>query len=230
MLLLGDSGEREQLTSIAHEMAGGPVPLFCGNSANLPLAATVLSKAAAYLGNDTGPMHLAQAYGVPGVAIFGGGGQWPRYAPWAAGSIALVHPLPCFGCDWDCFLGRGLCVESVPVEAVSRALLSALKSRQEPAIVSVQVLDSAIFPLLADASARYRQSQRDRARRLEIILELTRANERLKDIESQASAVRAENEARVGGPRKSPQRAIGRGRGSARRGVGSPRGAEETDG
>jgi heptosyltransferase-3 len=199
VLLLGESSEREELAGIALDLAGAPAPLFCGDSASLPLAAAVLSRAAGYLGNDTGPAHLAQAYGVPGVAVFGGGGQWPRYAPWAAGSIALVHPLPCFGCNWDCFLGRGLCVESVPVEAVANALSIALKQgRQPPCVVSVPALDSAIFPLLADASARYRSAQTDRARRMEIILELTRANQRLEAGASRANALRAENEARIG--------------------------------
>jgi ADP-heptose:LPS heptosyltransferase len=199
VLLLGDSEELDELTAIAHTLAGAPAPVFCGDSVSLPLAASVLAKAACYLGNDTGPMHLAQAYGVAGVAIFGGGGQWPRYAPWAAGSVGLVHPLPCFGCDWDCFLGRGLCVDSVSVEAVSMALLSVLKKRtQGPRIVSVRTLDPEIFPLIADASARYRSAQKDRARRLEVIFELANANQRLKASEAQASALRAETDARIG--------------------------------
>jgi ADP-heptose:LPS heptosyltransferase len=199
VLLLGDSGEQDELTAIAHALVGPPAPVFCGDSASLPLAATVLAKAAGYLGNDTGPTHLAQAYGVPGVAIFGGGVQWHRYAPWAAGSIGLVHPLPCFGCDWDCFLGRGLCVDSVSVKAVRMALLSALNSSpQEPRMVPVRALDPDIFPLIADASARYRSAQTDRARRLQVIFELANANQRLKASESQASAIRAETDARIG--------------------------------
>jgi ADP-heptose:LPS heptosyltransferase/Arc/MetJ-type ribon-helix-helix transcriptional regulator len=195
VLLFGGIEEREELIQIAGQIDRSRAPLFCGDSARLPLAAAVLSKSAAYLGNDTGPVHLAQAYGVPGVAIFGGGGQWPRFAPWAAGSIGLVHPLPCFGCDWDCFLGRGLCVESVPVEAVSKALSKSLEARGEPEIVSVQTLHPAFFPILADASARYRLAQRDRARRMEIIFDLIRAREISK---AQAAAVRAKSDAGTG--------------------------------
>jgi ADP-heptose:LPS heptosyltransferase len=193
VLLFGESAEREQLNAIAQELPRKPAPVFCGDSLRLPLAASVLSKAAAYLGNDTGPAHLAQAYGVGGVAVFGGGVESPRYAPWAAGSIGLVHPLPCSGCYWDCFLGRGLCVESIPAEAVAEAMSSVLKSRQEARMVSVQVLDPAVLSLVEDASARYRVAQRDRARRLEVILELTRASERL-----QPGAVRPDEQARIG--------------------------------
>lgn len=199
VLLLGDAAERDELTAIAHALVGEPAPVFCGDSASLPLAATVLAKATGYLGNDTGPTHLAQAYGVPGVAIFGGGVSCCRYAPWAAGSIGLVHPLPCFGCNWDCFLGRGLCVDGVSVKAVRGALLSALNGRpQEPSMLPVRTLDPNIFPLIAEASARYRSVQEDRARRLEVIFELDNANQRLKASEAHASAIRAETDARIG--------------------------------
>jgi hypothetical protein len=83
-----------------------------------------------------------------------------------------------------------LCVDSVPVEAVSMALLSTLdnkKRHQAPRIQSVQTVDPGIFPLIADASSRYRSAQEDRARRLEVILELENANQRFKAMEAQAS-------------------------------------------
>jgi Glycosyltransferase family 9 (heptosyltransferase) len=184
VLLLGNSAEQKELAGLAQSLEGESAPVFCGNATSLPLAVAILSKAAAYFGNDTGPMHVAQAYGIPGVAIFGGGGQWPRYAPWAAGSVGMVHPLPCFGCDWDCFLGRGLCVDSIPAEAVSAALLAVLSGSPQEPIQSLQTVDPGMFPIIADASARYRSVQRDRAERLRIIAELSHANERLKASES----------------------------------------------
>jgi hypothetical protein len=64
-------------------------------------------------------------------------------------------------------------MNSVPVETVGMALLGALKgSSEEPRIEHVRTLDSGIFPLIADASARYRSAQRDRSKRLEVIFEL----------------------------------------------------------
>lgn len=199
VLLFGDAAEQEELTAIAHALAGAPAPVFCGNSTTLPLAATVLAKAACYLGNDTGPTHLAQAYDIPGVAIFGGGVTWQRYAPWAAGSIGLVHPLPCFGCNWDCFLGRGLCVDSVSVKAVCEAVWNALSGpASKPKMLSVGTTNPNLVPLIAEASARYRSAQEDRARRLEVIFELANANQRLRASEAQANAIRAEADARIG--------------------------------
>ena len=61
----------------------------------------LLGEARLYLGNDTGAMHLAAALGVPVTAVFGGG-TWPRFVPAAVCGEAVVHPLPCFGCGWDC--------------------------------------------------------------------------------------------------------------------------------
>lgn len=180
VLLLGSSAEEQELADIARAVEDGPVPLFCGNSTSLHLGVALISKAGAYLGNDTGPMHVAQAFGVPGVAIFGGGGQWPRYAPWAAGSVAMVHPLPCFGCEWDCFLGRGLCVESIPAEPVIATLLDILQKGSPEAIQLLRTVIPEILPVLADASARYRSIQSDRAERLKVILHLANDNEQLK--------------------------------------------------
>jgi Glycosyltransferase family 9 (heptosyltransferase) len=149
---------------------------FVGSPDDLPLEAGILSVAGAYLSNDAGLMHMAQAFDTPGVAIFGGGGEWPAYAPWARGSVGLYHPLPCFGCQWDCFLGRGLCVESIPVEAVVEAIHAVLREPAgEPRRIMVKSAEAPASELIADASAQYREAQADRAARLDIIVELDRA-------------------------------------------------------
>jgi len=46
--------------------------------------------------------------------------------------------------------------------------------------VPLQTLNPDLFPLIADASARYRAAQKDRAHRLEVIFELENTNQRLK--------------------------------------------------
>lgn len=180
VLLLGDQSEHTLLADLALRMPG-PGAYFAGRPADLPLAAALLALAAAYCGNDTGPMHLAQAYQVPGVSFFGGGGEWPHYAPWAPGSIGLVHPLPCFGCRWDCCLGHGLCVELLPVSAARHALASALAAPQAPpAVRSLDTLSAESRQILADASAQYNAAQADRAARQDVIVQLQRAaDERL---------------------------------------------------
>ena len=176
VLLMGDHAEHKLLAGVDSLLCDVHSFCFAGRPEELPLAAGLLSMAGAYLANDSGLMHLAQAYGVPGAAIFGGGGEWPAYAPWAHGSAGLCHPLPCFGCQWDCFLGHGLCVESVTVEKVHETLSAVCQApKQAPRNVILDTLGEPLIGLVADASARYREVQQDRSARLEVIVELERS-------------------------------------------------------
>ncbi|MCX6602737.1 MAG: polysaccharide pyruvyl transferase family protein [Acidobacteria bacterium] len=180
VLLLGDQNEHTFLAELAPKMPG-PGAYFAGRPTDLPLAAALLALAAVYCGNDTGPMHLAQAFRTPGISFFGGGGEWPHYAPWAPGSIGLVHTLPCFGCRWDCCLGHGLCVELIPVAAAQEALQAVIAAPKDPpAVRSLATLNQQSLDILASASSQYREAQADRAARQEVIGTLQRAaDERL---------------------------------------------------
>lgn len=167
-LLLGSAADGDAIERLA---AAVPAARLVTGEAELPLAAAVLAEAGAWIGNDSGLMHLAQAFAVPGVAIFGGGGRWPSYAPWARGTVGLVHPLPCFGCDWDCMLGHALCVESVPPAAAIAALRRVAASpHAPPAVVAVDEVAAPVRAVLADVGQAYQALQRDRAARLAAIL------------------------------------------------------------
>jgi lipopolysaccharide heptosyltransferase II len=67
----------------------GAVPLGC-----LP---ALLSKAAAMITNDSGPMHIAAAVGVPVVALFGPTSE-VRTGPYGAGHRVLTSSVPCRPC------------------------------------------------------------------------------------------------------------------------------------
>jgi len=206
VLFIGDSSEEVELRSIASELRveTGPVAMFAGQPGDLPESVALIASAKAYLGNDTGPMHIASAFRVGGVAVFGGG-HWPAYAPWGGDSIAVVHPLPCFGCNWDCAFGHGVCVESIPVEPVLSSLRKVLAGGvTEPEIETLATLPASSLDLIRDASRRYREAQTDRGERLHSILELRRhvgmrdefvesleqmAAERLKALEAQSEAL-----------------------------------------
>jgi ADP-heptose:LPS heptosyltransferase len=172
ILLTGEIADEPRLSRIADSirLQGGKAAVFCGRPLDVPLLGGLVAMASAYLGNDTGPMHLASAYGVPGVAIYGGG-HWPSYAPWGKGSIGMVQPMPCFECDWDCVFGHGICVEAIDSAAVLTAMRNVLS--EPPAKAEFRTPHS-MFPatedLVRDASARYRLVQQDRAARLDLIL------------------------------------------------------------
>jgi ADP-heptose:LPS heptosyltransferase len=56
--------------------------------------------------NDTAAVHIAAMLGIPS-AVPLGGAQVGRFLPYPAGAtsappIVALHPMPCFGCQWNC--------------------------------------------------------------------------------------------------------------------------------
>jgi heptosyltransferase III len=64
------------------------VPLIGGS---LAVAAAALARAALYIGNDSGLMHLAAACGTPTLGLFGPGYE-KLYGPWGTHTLALRTP------------------------------------------------------------------------------------------------------------------------------------------
>ncbi|HUS05458.1 MAG TPA: glycosyltransferase family 9 protein [Bryobacteraceae bacterium] len=193
VLLTGELSEAEELSGFAGLLSTtqGAIATYVGGAAEIPMLAGLIAGARAYLGNDTGPMHLAGAYGVAGVAIYGGG-HWPSYAPWGDGSVGMVHPLPCFGCNWDCLFDHGICVESIPPAAVSDALREVLLTPGKPARVqSLDLVPASSLALIQDANKVYRVAELDRGERLRSMVELQRSIEardlRIEDLEKTAA-------------------------------------------
>ena len=176
VLIVGSDAERTSLETFAAlcGTAGLESQVFAGDGATFGELRALLAGAWGYLGNDTGLAHLAAVHGVPGVTVFGGG-TWPMYAPWAPGSVGVVHRLPCFGCFWDCAFGHGICVEAVPVEPVVDALHAAVAGPENPArTIEVSRLAPETLEVIGDGARRYRESQTDRAARMEAIVALER--------------------------------------------------------
>jgi len=176
VLIAGAESERGELTSFARQcaQAGLEPHVFAGELGTFAELQALLANAWGYLGNDTGLAHVAAAYGVPGVTVYGGG-TWPMYAPWAPGSIGVVHPLPCFGCFWDCAFGHGICSEQVTVEGARAALEAAVAAPAAPArTIELARLSPETLGVIKDAAGVYREAQADRAARLEALLSLAR--------------------------------------------------------
>lgn len=176
VLVAGDQSERPALEAFAARCAeAGLEPhVFAGGLSSFGELSALIANAWGYLGNDTGLAHLAGAFGVPGTTVYGGG-TWPAYAPWANGSVGVVHPLPCFGCYWDCAFGHALCVERIPAEPVRAALEAAVAAAGAPArVVEVATFAAETLAVMGDAAERYREAQADRAARLEALLVMAR--------------------------------------------------------
>ena len=186
VLLLGHANEADVLEEVAAGVAnlGLPrPPVWLGHDGELPLLAALLARAKLYLGHDTGAMHLAAAAGRPVAAIFGGG-HWPRFRPVGRQTISVVHPLPCFGCNWDCHFESAPCVKSIAPADVRSAVERLLAAGERPIdeVVEAANLPGETLSLIAAATARHRFLQADRIERQHRIEELKGETD-LKDAE-----------------------------------------------
>lgn len=135
--------------------------------------AAVVANARAWIGNDSGLAHLAQAYGVAGVVAFGGGGGWPVYGVWGAGSAGLVCELACFGCEWACAFEEAYCLREVPVREVASALHDVIHHPTGSARVRRLSAANDLSPhVLGGAARKHRGLRAELAHRMDAIVEL----------------------------------------------------------
>jgi len=199
VLLLGHASEADALDAVADAAAklGAPRPgTWTGRDGEIALLAALLATARLYFGHDTGPMHLAAAVGRPVAALFGGG-HWPRFRPVGRQVVSFVHPLPCFGCNWDCHFGQAPCVKLIAPADVQPALAKLLAHDSAPVdeVVEARHLPPETLRLIDAATQRHRELQHDRLDRQYKIEELTHLG-REKDTEI-ADLKRAAEERKV---------------------------------
>ena len=88
--VFGAAGERDMaLPLLRARLPGGVIDLV--GRTDLPTAGAALERAALFLGNDSGLMHMAAAVGVPTLGLFGPTSD-RRYAPWGPRARALRTP------------------------------------------------------------------------------------------------------------------------------------------
>lgn len=83
----------------------------------------VLSGADLFIGNDSGPAHLAALLKRKIVLVFSGTNEFRKWAPWSRTLRVLNHPVPCSPCEEKiCPLKRHLCMEEISVDEVFKAV------------------------------------------------------------------------------------------------------------
>lgn len=126
-------GERTGLDVVVSLPEGSPdsmrnhfvgLPVF-----SVPLSELVAltERAALYLGNDAGPMHLAAALGVPVVGLFGSSDP-RRWFPWDVPHRVLWAGLPCSPCHgkWCSNPKRLACLDALAVSPVVESAVELL--------------------------------------------------------------------------------------------------------
>ena len=109
----------------ASEYAGaawrGPVVNLCGKLTPRETAA-VLRNAELFLGPDSGPMHLAAAYGVRCAIAFAARDLRGKWFPAGKGNRVVYHKVECAGCKLEvCTEKKKVCLTSISVDEMQTA-------------------------------------------------------------------------------------------------------------
>lgn len=118
-------GDSEQVEDAVQMSTGDPFVVDFSGKLELPELAALMKKSKIYIGNDSGPSHLAAAVGVPSVVLFGPG-DLDRCCPQGTGSVRIAR----FSVDCSpCYLeecSHHTCMRSLTVEAVKHQIDSML--------------------------------------------------------------------------------------------------------
>lgn len=96
-------------------------------------SASILEKCIAYVGNDTGTMHLAGMAGIPCVAIFSARNYPGKWEPYGKGHIVLRHDVACAGCLLKvCEQYDNECLKLITVDEVYAATQGLINSLERP--------------------------------------------------------------------------------------------------
>lgn len=126
IIALVSPSERKVLEDL---MDSTTVPMYSFEDITLPEVTVLASKAAIFIGNDSGIAHIAAAVGTPTVVIFGSSNR-DHWRPWTDAPNEIVYePLPCQPCPgYTCeVFGKPKCILSVRPEQVFEAIDKALK-------------------------------------------------------------------------------------------------------
>jgi len=121
------AGNDNDLPAIAEIVSYSEKPGLMATNLTLGQLAALIKSCDMFIGNDSGPMHMAAALDVPIVAFFGPSD--PKvWSPWGArGKIVRCTPMPCMPCDQkNCpYLGNH-CMTRIKLQDIKRAVTSTL--------------------------------------------------------------------------------------------------------
>lgn len=126
VIILGGPNEEKIVREVCSMMQKRPIPAL---RATLAETASLIKRANLFIGNSTGPMHIAAALKVPVVAIFGNVHPldcYQKWGPYGEGHMVVHKDVGCIDCQpSDC--RRYRCMEAVTAEDVFGASLTQIE-------------------------------------------------------------------------------------------------------
>ena len=121
VLLLGSEKDGQVIDSISIGGLPDRAKRLLLPTPHVGAMAALLDSAAAYIGADTGPMHVSAVLGKPTLGIFGGGNGTERFLPAGPRAAAARMQLTCFDCQWLCPFDERLCLTRMPIDQLIEA-------------------------------------------------------------------------------------------------------------
>jgi len=125
ILILAGKSERELALSIEKGLEEKRTVNLAGKT-TLREMASVLKSCKFFVGNDSGPMHVAVASGVTAIGLFGPG-EYDRFKPWGPDHEVIRLGLTCNPCSEHCKFTEALCIKGIAVSHVQSVFLEKLK-------------------------------------------------------------------------------------------------------
>ena len=123
LVVVGGPAEADLGDRVAQAVGGRSL---AGRTSVSQLAAAI-ARCSLFVTNDTGPMHVADAVGVPVVAVFGPT-DWITTPPFGKRHSLVRHDLECAPClKRECPLGHHQCMKKIGVDEVERACVGWLR-------------------------------------------------------------------------------------------------------
>jgi len=117
-VIIGTEAEARRIDASALNREG---VINIAGQTSLAETAAIIESAQLFIGNDSGPMHLAAAVHTPVVALFGQNTP-KRYVPWRCPAEVLYHEVECSPCPQTECKRQPSCMELIKVAEVKRAI------------------------------------------------------------------------------------------------------------
>jgi heptosyltransferase III len=133
LLAIGGSHERPLCDELC--AAWGPRSHNLAGRLSVFGSASVLSQCATFIGNDSGPTHLAASVGIPCVAIFSARNAPGQWEPIGENHVVIEDRPECAGCMLDdCVHEAKKCLTRIEIGRVVREATALIESRSLPCL------------------------------------------------------------------------------------------------